>query len=197
MPVGCGRWAALLRIRTKNSGTTRRVCVCRALLRGLLRYDDLGPLNGKRGGYVAEVTPTGRRVGERLRRLIDGLGPDESGRPLTVDAFYKLIENEPDVEISRSQLYKLVDGKFSPRLQLIEGLARYFGVSPAYFVVGETPNVDATTAKVDAAIEEVDAMMQRLSELRAELVRERRGVGSQQRSSVRRSAGSRAAAGSP
>lgn len=120
---------------------------------------------------MAEVTPTGRRFGTRLRALMENLGIADSGRPITVDALYKLIEKEPSLAMSRGHLYRLVEGSAIPRLDLIEALARFFKVPASYFVDDHT-YVEETISKVDAAVGEVDAMIQRLSELRVALVRE-------------------------
>jgi transcriptional regulator with XRE-family HTH domain len=125
-----------------------------------------------RGPLVAEVTPSGRAFGARLRALMEGLGDPETKRPITVDALYKIIDTEPELAMSRGHLYKLVEGSALPRLDLIEALARFFGVPASYFV-DDHSYVDETIARVDAALAEVDAMILRLTELRVALVRER------------------------
>jgi transcriptional regulator with XRE-family HTH domain len=102
---------------------------------------------------------------------MENLGIADSGRPITVDALYKLIEKEPSLAMSRGHLYRLVEGSAIPRLDLIEALARFFKVPASYFVDDHT-YVEETISKVDAAVGEVDAMIQRLSELRVALVRE-------------------------
>lgn len=119
-----------------------------------------------------EVTPTGRRFGARLRALMEGLGSAETGRAITVDGLYRLIEDEPDLAMSRGHLYRLVDGRAIPRLDLIEALARFFKVPASYFVDDHT-YLDETIDKVDAAVEDIDGMMARLNELRVALVRDR------------------------
>jgi transcriptional regulator with XRE-family HTH domain len=121
---------------------------------------------------VAEVTLSGRAFGARLRALMNGLGDPKTKRPITVDALYKIIDTEPDLAMSRGHLYKLVEGSALPRLDLIEALARFFGVPASYFV-GDHTYLDETIVPVDAALAEVDAMILRLSELRVALVRER------------------------
>lgn len=140
----------------------------------LLRYGDAHDMD-RMVDQVADVTPTGRRFGARLRALMDGLGTPKSGRPITVDALYKMMDNEPDLAISRSHFYKLVEGSALPRLDLIEALARFFGVPASYFVDDHT-YLEETIAKVDEAIAQVDAMIQRLNELRVALIRERDNV---------------------
>lgn len=120
---------------------------------------------------MAEVTETGRRFGARLKALMENLGVAESGRPITVDALYKLIDKEPELAMSRGHLYRLVEGSAVPRLDLIEALARFFKVPASYFVDNQT-YAEETISKLDAAVEEVDAMLQRLTELRVALIRE-------------------------
>lgn len=120
---------------------------------------------------VAEVTETGRRFGARLKSLMENLGVADSGRPITVDALYKLIDKEPELAMSRGHLYRLIEGSAVPRLDLIEALARFFKVPASYFVDDQTYTRE-TISKLDAAVSEVDAMLQRLTELRVALVRE-------------------------
>jgi hypothetical protein len=103
---------------------------------------------------------------------MDSLGDPATGRPITVDALYRIIDREPELAISRGHLYRLVEGSAMPRLDLIEALGRFFGVPASYFVGGPA-YVDETIARVDATLAQVDAMMLRLSELRVALVRDR------------------------
>ena len=119
-----------------------------------------------------EVTPTGRRFGARLRALMEGLGSTETGRPITVDGLYRLIEDEEGLAMSRGHLYRLVEGSAIPRLDLIEALARFFKVPASYFVDDHT-YLDETITTVDAAVDEIDRMESRLKELRVALVRDR------------------------
>jgi transcriptional regulator with XRE-family HTH domain len=102
---------------------------------------------------------------------MEGLGDPATGRSITVDALYKIIDTEPELAMSRGHLYRLVEGSALPRLDLIEALASFFGVPASYFVGGHTYS-DETIARVDAALAEVDAMTARLTELRVALVRE-------------------------
>ncbi len=103
---------------------------------------------------------------------MEGLGSTETGRPITVDGLYRLIENEGGLAMSRGHLYRLVEGSAIPRLDLIEALARFFKVPASYFVDDHT-YLDETVTKVDSAVDEIDAMVTRLRELRVALVRDR------------------------
>ena len=121
---------------------------------------------------MAEVTPTGRQFGGRLRLLMDSLGDPETGRPITVDALHKILDKDPELAMNRAQLYRLVEGTAVPRLDVVKALARFFGV-PASFFVDDPTYRDETIARVDAALTQVDAMIARLRELRVALVRDR------------------------
>ncbi len=124
---------------------------------------------------MVEISPTGRRFGARLRALMEGLGAAETGRPITVDSLYKLIEKEPDLAMSRGHLYRLVEGSAIPRLDLIEALARFFKVPASYFLDDHT-FLEETIKKVDSALAEIDTFRSQLTELRVALVRERDSV---------------------
>lgn len=119
-----------------------------------------------------EVTPTGRRFGARLRALMENLGANDTGRPITVDGLYRLIEDDEHLAMSRGHLYRLVEGSAIPRLDLIEALAKFFNVPASHFVDDHT-YLDETIDRVDAAIKEIDQMTTRLRELRVALVRDR------------------------
>ncbi|MDD4865746.1 MAG: helix-turn-helix transcriptional regulator [Mycobacterium sp.] len=99
-------------------------------------------------------------------------GDPDTGQPLTPDALYKIIENEPDLAMSRSSVYRLVEGSAIPRLDLIEALARFFAVPASYFVDDQT-YADETLTQVGHTLTQLDALKVRLSELRVTLARDR------------------------
>ena len=87
----------------------------------------------------------GRRDKASLAEKIDRLferAQDREGRELSYQEVAKGIEQRTGVKISPSYLWELrKGGADNPRRAHLEGLASYFGVSPAYFYEDERPGL--------------------------------------------------------
>ncbi|WP_280441599.1 helix-turn-helix domain-containing protein [Nocardia brasiliensis] len=71
---------------------------------------------------------------------------DGSRRSLTLYSLAQHLELAyPDVPVSQSGLYRLINGEAIPRLDLIIALARVFDVPPEYFVTPAPQNTDDRT----------------------------------------------------
>ncbi|MFG1792709.1 helix-turn-helix domain-containing protein [Nocardia sp. NPDC049149] len=69
---------------------------------------------------------------------------DGSARSLTLYSLAQHLElAHPDVPVSQSGLYRLINGEAIPRLDLIIALARVFNVPPEYFVTVSERNTDS------------------------------------------------------
>lgn len=84
--------------------------------------------------------PTSERFAARLHDLMAEQPAGPSGRPFNRKQLYeRIIEANPDLKLSPSHLYQLVDAAtLPPRLNLVEAIARTFGKTLAYF--DEEPN---------------------------------------------------------
>ncbi|WP_280453739.1 helix-turn-helix domain-containing protein [Nocardia brasiliensis] len=68
---------------------------------------------------------------------------DGSARSLTLYSLAQHLELAyPDVPVSQSGLYRLINGEAIPRLDLIIALARVFDVPPEYFVTSAERNAN-------------------------------------------------------
>ncbi|MFE9575222.1 helix-turn-helix domain-containing protein [Nocardia sp. NPDC006044] len=78
-----------------------------------------------------------RRLGELIAESVVATD-DGVSRSLTLYSLAKHLELAyPDVPISQSGLYRLINGEAIPRLDLIIALARVFDVPPEFFVTTE------------------------------------------------------------
>ncbi|MFC9435287.1 helix-turn-helix domain-containing protein [Nocardia sp. NPDC057030] len=78
-----------------------------------------------------------RRLGELIAESVVATD-DGASRSLTLYSLAKHLELAyPDVPISQSGLYRLINGEAIPRLDLIIALARVFDVPPEFFVTTE------------------------------------------------------------
>lgn len=75
-----------------------------------------------------------RRLGELIAESVVST-EDGSARSLTLYSLAQHLELAyPDVPVSQSGLYRLINGEAIPRLDLIIALARVFDVPPEFFV---------------------------------------------------------------
>lgn len=89
-----------------------------------------------------------RSFAEKLGALL-GMLSDDDGAPISGNQFLSDFNARSPVSMSRGYLSELLNGTVAnPRLDLVEALAEYFQINPAYFVSSESDDVNIARVRL-------------------------------------------------